>query len=229
LVFRGEIPQEIIAEVQKYLKKLRVQHLSVRSSVVGEDSSGASYAGLFDTFLNVNSDFSQVLETIKKCWVSLFNERAIVYRIAKGTSKFEGMAVIIQEMIPAQVSGVTFTVHPLNGKLLLIEASYGLGDLIVGGRVQPDQYIFDRETLDLIDERVGNKFKMSVLEKMEVKIINTPQKLAKRPVLSNTKAMEIANVCLKVEKTFNYPQDIEWCISNDNLWLLQSRPETSLK
>ena len=228
LILKGEIPEEIASEIKEALEKLNVDYVSVRSSAVSGDSLKASFAGLHDTFLNVKAEPNSVLENVKKCWASLFNERAIIYRIKKNIPHLEGMAVIIQEMIPAEISGITFTKHPRNEKSLLVEASYGLGDMIVGGKVEPDDYTIDRETLEIKEKKIGKKDKMSVVENEKTKVVSVRKELAEKQVLTDDKIKEIVETCLKVKKIFNYPQDIEWCISNNKLWLLQSRAITEV-
>jgi pyruvate,water dikinase len=229
LILSGRIPKEIVLEIREGLRNLGTEYISVRSSAVSEDSLKASFAGLYDTFLNVKADLILVLEYVKKCWASFFNERALIYKIRKKIPQLEGMAVIIQGMIPAEVSGVTFTIHPMNKKFLLTEASYGIGDIIVGGRVEPDDYIVNRETLEIVERKIGRKDIMRVIKDREIKTVSVKEELAGREVLSDEKVKEIAKISLKVEKIFNSPQDIEWCIWNGKLWLLQSRRITGIK
>ena len=229
LILMGKIPKGIALEVKDALSKLNVQYVSIRSSGVSEDSLNASFAGLFDTFLNIKPEPDLVSENIKKCWASLFNERAIIYRLRKKIPHLERMAVVVQEMIPAEISGITFTTHFLNNENLLIESSYGFGDMIVSGKVEPDNYTVNRENLEIREKKIGRKNKMSTVESEEIKIVEIGKELAEKQVLSDDKIKEIAKVCLKVEKIFNYPQDIEWCISNNKLWLLQSRAITGVK
>jgi len=131
-------------------------------------------------------------------------------------------------MIPAEVSGITFTAHPMNKKLLLVEASYGIGDIIVSGRVDPDDYTVDRETLEIVERKIGKKDKMNIIYGEKTRTVDVKKGLTERRVLPDNKVKEIALTCLKVEKIFGYPQDIEWCISNSKLWLLQSRPITRM-
>jgi len=226
LIFAGEIPENITFETEKFLNELNAQFVSVRSSAVSEDSLKASFAGLHDTFLNIKSEPSLVLEGVKKCWASLFNERAMLYRIKKELPLLEGMAVVLQEMIPAEVSGVTFTVHPSKEKSLLVEASYGLGDMLVSGRITPDDFVVDRKTVEIIDRRIGNKNKMSLCRSGKVEVVEVERELAERQTLPDERIKEIAQTCLKVEQIFNYPQDVEWAVYNDKLWLLQSRAIT---
>ena len=224
IILHGKMPEEIISEINENLNKLNVQYVSIRSSAVSEDSLKASFAGLHDTFLSVKSDL--VLENVKKCWASLFNERAVIYRLKMEIPHLEGTAVVIQEMIPAEISGITFTVHPTEGKSLLMEASYGIGDIIVSGIVEPDDYVVDRETLDIVEKRIRRKSKMSSVKGGGIKIVDMEEGLAEKQVLSEDKIKEIARTCLEVEEIVKYPQDIEWCIYNSKIYLLQSRPIT---
>lgn len=228
LILEGEIPKDLILEIKDYLNKLNVQYISVRSSAASEDSLKFSFAGMYDTFLNKRSEPNLIIVYIKKCWASLFNERAILYRLKKIMPQLEGMAVIIQEMVPAEISGITFTVHPTNKKYLLVEASYGIGDIIVGGKVEPDDYTVNKKTLEILEKIIGMKKKMSIVEDEGIKIIDVGKDLAKKQVLIDDKIKEISQIFLKVEKIFKYPQDIEWCIFEDTLWLLQSRAITGV-
>jgi pyruvate,water dikinase len=204
LILNERIPEEIASEVKDALNKLNVNYVSVRSSGISEDSLKASFAGLFDTFLNVKSEPISVLENVKKCWASSFNERAVIYRLAKRLPQFEGMAVIVQEMIPAEVSGITFTVSPENKDALLIELSLGTGENIVGGKVIPDRFVIHKKTLNILKKEVAER----------------------KSIISNITLKKIAKICLNIENIFGYPQDIEWCISKGIIYLLQSRPIT---
>jgi len=226
LILGSEIQEDIVSKIQKALKKLNAQYVSVRSSAVSEDSLKASFAGLHDTFLNVKADLDIVLENLKKCWASLFNERAIIYRVKKGIPHLEGIAIVIQEMIPAEISGITFTVHPTDEKSLLMEASYGIGDMVVSGKVEPDEYVVDRETLEITGKKIGRKNKMSTVEIGEIKVIDAEMEFAKKYAISDENIKEIASTCLNVEEIFKYPQDIEWCMYNSKIYLLQSRAIT---
>lgn len=228
LILEGEMLEDLISEIKSNLNKLNVQYVSVRSSAVSEDSLKSSFAGLHDTFLNIKTDIGLILENIKKCWASLFNERAVIYRINKEMPHLEGIAVVIQEMIPAKVSGITFTIHPLDKKSLVIEVSYGIGNMIVSGKINPDYYTIDRKSLEIKEKKIRRKGKMSTIKEGEIKVVEVEKRLATKQVLSEDKIKEIAKTCLKIENLFNYPQDIEWCIADSRLWLLQSRAITGV-
>lgn len=227
LLLKGEIPTDVSSEVQDCLEKLRAHHVSIRSSASSEDSSSAAFAGLYDTFLNVESVPDLVLEKLKQCWASLFNERAVAYLLARGIPDVEGMAVIIQVMVPAEASGVTFTAHPMEPMTLVMEVSYGLGNMIVCGEVDPDHYVLNRHTLEIVRKKIGQKHKMTIIQDGKIRTVNVQGSFVAQEVLSDDKIKEVAGVCLSIEHTFDYPQNIEWCISNERLWLLQSRPVTT--
>lgn len=211
LILGGSYPREVAHSIIESTAKLSVQCVAIRSSAVSEDSSKASFAGLHDTYLDIRSSPEQVLEGVKKCWSSLFNERAIVYRLKRGFPCFEGMAVIIQEMISAEVSGVTFTAHPDTGddSIVIIEDSAGLGEKVVSGKISPERFVVRKADLVITDRLEG--------------------KAAEKPVIEDYLAKNVAKVCLTVEKLFGYPQDIEWCVASGRIYLLQSRCITSLE
>lgn len=231
LIVRGKITEEIASEIEKGLNKLNVQYVSVRSSAVSEDSLKASFAGLHDTFLSVKVELNLVLENVKKCWASLFNERAVVYRIRKEIPHLEGMAVVIQDMIPADVSGTIFTVHPDTEEKnsIVIESSWGLGESIVTGLVTPDRYIVEKKTLTVVMRILGRKKITVKADENGITRIDTPNYKMNMFCLDNATIDNLAKISLNIENLYKYPQDIEWCISDNKIWILQSRPITNLK
>jgi len=203
LIHKGDISEELADEVRKGLININVPYLSIRSSAVSEDNATFSLAGAFDTYLNINSELDIVLSNIKNCWASLLNERAVLYKLKKRIPLLEGMAVVIQKMISAIVSGVTFTSYPLLENRMVIEASYGAGDILVSGRVNPDSYQINQTTLEIVEKS-----------------------LVEEQTLQDNEIQKIAKECMEIEKVFSAPQDIEWCIDKNGLWILQSRPIT---
>lgn len=228
LILNAKAQEKISQEIRKSLSKLNTQYVSVRSSAVSEDSSRASFAGLHDTFLNIRAESDLVLENTQKCWASLFNERAVIYRTKKNIPHLEGIAVVVQEMLNPEISGITFTVHPTAEKSLLVEASYGIGDLVASGKICPDDFVVDRETLEIVEKRLGNKNRMSICKGERIEVVEIKKELIERQVIPDEKIHEIAKTCLEIEKIWGYPQDIEWCIYNNGTWLLQSRPITRI-
>ncbi|MBD3339668.1 MAG: phosphoenolpyruvate synthase, partial [Candidatus Lokiarchaeota archaeon] len=228
LILNNHISDSIKSEIITSLNKLDVNFVSIRSSAVSEDSSKTSFAGLHNTYLGINTNSRIFFKYIKKCWASLFNERALLYRLNKKAPLLEGMAVIVQEMIPSQFSGITFTTHPLNKDILFIEASFGIGNLIVNGEVEPDGYQIDRKTLKLLDKKIGAKNISSIFKNGKIKTIKKSKHETNSQLLSFDTVREISKTCLDIEKLFRKPQDIEWCIYRDKLWLLQSRAITEV-
>lgn len=231
LILDGKIPSDIASEAEDSLKRLNIQYVSIRSSAIGEDSLKASFAGLFDTFLNLKSNLNVVLENVKKCWASLFNERAIVYRIRKGLPHSKGMAVVVQEMVNADVSGTMFTAHPDTGdkSVIIIEATWGVGETLVSGLITPDLYVMDKRILEIIKESSGRKKIMSVATSEGIKRLEVTNEKVHIFCLSHDEVNNLAKIGLKIENIFKYPQDIEWCIQVNRIWVLQSRAITSLE
>lgn len=192
----GKAKREIIQKFKKFKNAV-----AVRSSSTMEDSRKTSFAGQFDTFLNINSE-KELLKSIEKCWESVKSDRVAAYLKNKRKARLK-MAVIVQKMINADFAGVIFTVDPVKKKNLLIEMAEGLGDKLVSGKIIPNSYFINKETFKI--EKKNELFK---IEKALIK--------------------EISKVALKIEKAFSFPQDIEFCIKNNKIFILQSRPITTL-
>ena len=206
--------------------------VAVRSSANAEDLPGLSFAGQQETYLNVKGGV-QVSEAVKKCWASLWTAQAINYRhemdIGQNTV---AMAVVVQIMIPSEVSGILFTANPASGDRseMIVNCSFGLGEAIVSGRVTPDTYIVDRDTLTAKETMIGAKEQMIVSNgEQGTRMENVTAEQKEISSLSKESLTELAALAIRVEKEFDgVPQDIEWAISDGKLWLLQSRPITNL-
>jgi pyruvate,water dikinase len=202
LVLRAEPPR---AQIVAAYAKLGSGAVAVRSSACAEDSAEASFAGQQETYLGiVGAD--DVCRRVVECWASFFSERALFYRSQKGSLDDLDMAVVVQRMVDPEKSGVLFTVDPVSRRRdrILIEAVYGLGEQVVSGEVTPDHYIVDRS---------GN--------------VKT-ERLIHGGVLGASELTELAELGLQLEHHFGGPQDIEWAIAQGELYLLQSRPVTTL-
>jgi rifampicin phosphotransferase len=191
-------------EVLAAFDKLGAKKVAVRSSAVSEDGVNDAWAGQMDTFLNVDKD--GLIEAIQKCWRSAGSERALAYAKQKGI-KAGCVAVIVQEMINGDVSGVAFSVHPVTNdkNQMVIEAVRGLADKLVSGETTPDNYIVDRE---------GQLIEQTIQETS--------------PLLDKEQLSELSETIIKLEKYFGFPVDIEWTFANNELFILQSRPITTL-
>jgi len=227
LILNGEISQQIMQEIEKAIEKLNKDIVTIRSSAISEDSPKESFAGLHDSFIGIKCELNTIAQYIKKCWASLFNDRAIIYRIKKNLSLLDGMAVIIQEMINGGVSGIVFTQHPLQKENMLIESSYGLGTLIVGGKISPDSFLISRKSLSITDAFITSKYKICKINEVGmIKKVNVPRNKKDIPSLSVRYIRELSKTCLNIEKLFGEPQDIEWCLYNNDIYILQSRAIT---
>jgi pyruvate, water dikinase len=212
--------------------------VAVRSSATAEDSSVASWAGELESYLNVNE--KNLIESVKKCWASLFTPRAIFYRFEKKLSDSKiFVAVVVQEMVQSEVSGITFTVHPVteDREQMVIEAGYGLGEAIVGGMITPDTYIISKVECrisnqgkcKIIDKNISEQGMMIVRSADGTKKMKVPVKIRDKQKLPDAEIDRLAELCLIIEKHYKKPQDIEWAFANGKLYIVQSRPITTLK
>ena len=223
-------PEIIAAEAVKQFKELGVKYVAVRSSATAEDSSAASWAGELESYLNVTD--KSFLDSIKKCWSSLFTPRAIFYRFEKNLQDQKvSVAVVIQKMVQSDISGIAFTVHPITEDYnqMVIEAGYGLGEAIVSGSVTPDTYVIDKTDKSLIDINISQQERKIVRdEEKETDWVEVSKKEQQKQKMTGKKIVELAEICLGIEKHFNFPCDIEWAMEDDKLYITQSRPITTL-
>ncbi|OIP81751.1 MAG: hypothetical protein AUK20_00135 [Parcubacteria group bacterium CG2_30_45_37] len=225
-VMPADIKKEILAE----FKKLKVKFVAVRSSATAEDSSVASWAGELETYLDTTE--KMLVENVRKCWSSLFTPRAIFYRQEKEMLKTKvSVAVVIQEMIASEISGIVFTVHPVtkNKNQMIIEAGWGLGEAIVSGQVTPDAYIIDKRDLSIIDINIA-KQEMMIIRKAGGGIKHAAVSKAKleKQKLNGKQIVALARICAQIEKHYKKPQDIEWAMAKGKIYITQSRPITTL-
>ncbi len=205
-------------------------YVAVRSSATAEDLPEASFAGQQATFLNVRGN-QNLLYAVKKCWASLYTARAIYYRIKNNFPHEKVLiAVIIQKQIHSDKSGVIFTVNPLNNNEneILIEAGFGLGDAVVSGSIIPDQYILDKGDLRLKEKETGKQewkleFDFNTKETVKKKID------VKRRILEEYEIKNLGELARKIEQHYKKPQDIEYAIEGNKVYIVQSRPITTLK
>jgi len=225
-IMPADIKKEILAE----FKKLKVKFVAVRSSATAEDSSVASWAGELETYLDTTE--KMLVENVRKCWSSLFTPRAIFYRQEKEMLKTKvSVAVVIQEMIASEISGIVFTVHPVtkNKNQMIIEAGWGLGEAIVSGQVTPDAYIIDKRDLSIIDINIA-KQEMMIIRKAGGGIKHAAVSKAKleKQKLNGKQIVALARICAQIEKHYKKPQDIEWAMAKGKIYITQSRPITTL-
>lgn len=229
LILHADFPKEIAEEIIKEFSKLKTKYVAVRSSATAEDSSATSWAGELESFLNTTK--ANLLENVKKCWASLFTPRAIFYRFEKSLQKTKvSVAVVIQEMIQSEVSGICFTVHPVtkDHNQMVIEAGYGLGEAIVGGMITPDTYVIHRAEKNILDKNISKQEIMIVKEKDGNIEKNVPKSKQERQKLNDEEILRLSQICEKIEKHYKTPQDIEWAFAKDKFFIVQSRPITTL-
>ena len=229
LIHDARFPTDLEHEVARAFQGLGAEVVAVRSSATAEDSSIASWAGELESYLNTTE--ATLIENIKKCWASLFTPRAIVYRNEKGLRDTHvSVAVVVQKMVQSDVSGITFTVHPVTKDVdqMIIEACWGLGELIVGGMVTPDSYVIDKRDGREIDVNVSEQEEMLVRGESGNETVPVPTEKKGRKKLTSEQLREIGALCLRIEKHYAFPCDIEWGMEGGTFFILQSRPITTL-
>ncbi|MYD44404.1 MAG: hypothetical protein F4W90_11015 [Gammaproteobacteria bacterium] len=206
--------------------------LAVRSSAISEDQPSQSFAGQHETHLSID-DFDSLLFAVKNCWVSLWSERALSYRFQIGmTNDAVAMAVVVQHLVSADVAGVAFTANPVSGARgeLVINANLGMGDSLVDGSITPDEFRLDRATLAITSSRLASQQNLATpLGSAAESDRNASEESVGRTSLSSAQCVAIGRQALAIEASFNgVPQDVEWALSDGELWLLQSRAITRL-
>lgn len=205
--------------------------VAVRSSAIGEDGSGESFAGLHDTYLNiVGAD--AVIEAVIKCWQSLSNQHALDYRVEKGLDTESAlMGVVVQQLVFADVSAVAFSANPISGDRseVVINANYGLGEAVVSGIATPDMVIVKKEDTSLQTIEIGAKEQMTIRTATGTAEANVPRIMRGEPALTPDQAVEIAQLAIDLEARNGWAVDIECAIQGSVLYLLQCRPITTLK
>jgi len=235
-ILKAPMPQKIADEIKGAYRQLGEGLVAVRSSATAEDLPEASFAGQQRTFLNVQGE-EEVVAAVQGCWASLFEPRAIFYRHQHGFDHFKvGIAVPVQKMVQSEASGVMFTVEPLTGDntRIAIEAVFGLGEAVVSGEVTPDLYILDKETLRILNRRIGRQewqvMKNPKLGEGEANLrIVLPLADQMEQKIGDDEIIALAELGKRIENLYQFPQDIEWAIENNRIFVLQTRPVTTLK
>ena len=226
----AEMPPEIAIEIKKgyhFLCGNSDRDVAVRSSATAEDLPDASFAGQQETYLNI-SGYVDVTRSVQNCWASLFGARAIYYRTRQKYDHFKvGIAVPVQLMVQSEVSGIMFTVNPLtnNDGEISVEAAYGLGETVVSGTITPDQYIVDKKGLKITKKHII-KQTWQLTKRGRLNISRDYQEVQKLP---DKYIKELAQLGLKLELHYQKPQDIEWGLYKNKIYILQTRPVTTVK
>lgn len=237
LIVSCKIPDEVRNEILRAYRQLCVitgrqkVPVAVRSSATMEDLREASFAGQQMTLLNVRGE-KELLIAVKRCWSSVYTARAVAYRYKKGFGfKPFPTAVVVQQQIMSEKSGVGFTVHPTKGEQdkMVIEAGFGQGEYIVSGSVTPDTYVIDKQTGRIIEKKISEKSYMMVTSpKGGLKKITVPKRNRNKQVLDETELEGLWKLGVSLEKYYNYPQDFEWAIEDGKIYLVQTRAVTVL-
>jgi len=230
LIAKAIMPVDLAQDIIADFKKLKTKFVAVRSSATAEDSSSASWAGELETYLNTTE--KTLLLNVQKCWSSLFTPRAIFYRHEKKLLKKKvSVAVVVQEMVDSEISGIAFTVHPVtkDKNQMIIEAGYGLGEAIVSGSVTPDSYVLDKRDYSLIDINVAAQARQIIKGAAGgTKWVSIAKSSQAKQKLNGRQIVVLAKICAGIEKHYKFPCDIEWAYKQSKFYITQSRPITTL-
>lgn len=225
--------KKFIKDLKKHFDKMNKKFLAVRSSAEIEDNKNYSFAGLLSSYLYINT-FKDLEVSIKKCWASFFSDRSIKYIKMKGINIFKySVAVVVQDMVNASCSGVMFTVNPdkNNYEEIVIDTVFGIGEGLVSGLLDADHFVVDRKKCEIKTEYIAKKEQMLIydIEKGSgLKATNIKKSEINKKSIDNETIKNLSMIGTKIEKYFRYPQDIEWAVSNGKIYILQSRPITSI-
>ncbi len=230
LIEKEAMPERIAADILREHALMKAQFVAVRSSATAEDSAEAAWAGQLETYLNTTE--KDLLAHVQKCWASLFSPRAIFYRFEKKmqTTKVS-VAVVVQEMVESEVSGIAFSVHPVtqDRNQIIIEAGFGLGEAIVSGSITPDSFVIRKDTGAIVDTQINAQEKGLFRAKgggSEWRTI--ARRDGEKPALTEKEVNELAHLVQGIEKHYGFPVDIEWARAKGRWFILQSRPITTL-
>ncbi len=231
LLRRAGMPDDLRAGILSAYHSLGSQvRVAVRSSATAEDTADTSFAGMHESFTNVEGD-DELLEAVSACWLSLFGDRVVSYRASQGIVSEPAIAVVVQEMVDADRSGVMFGADPATGdrERVVIEAAFGLGEVVVGGQVEPDYYVAGKAPARVLSARIGHK---AVAIRRDARGVEQREALsddeADRRVLSDGEVLALVELATRAEEHYGQPQDMEWAISGNRIALVQSRPITTL-
>src|SRR6266516_2459840 len=226
------MPDEVASAIRQAYTRLNRDDLpvAVRSSATAEDLPDLSFAGQQETYLNMHGE-AQVLDAVKRCWASLWTARAIGYRIRTHIAAASvSLAVVVQELVPAEAAGILFTANPVTGvhDQIMINAAWGLGEAIVGGLVTPDTVVVDKNSGAIVTSEINEKDVMTVRKPIGTLEEPVPADRRMQAVLSPTQARELARLGVRIEELYGQSMDIEWVLSADRFFIVQARPITTL-
>ena len=234
LIKTERVPDAILVEINNKIESLPPGYYAVRSSATSEDLDDASFAGQLDTLLNIRKE--DILESISDCWASYWNNRVVKYRHDSSIEHLDtaqssaGIAVLVQKMVNATVSGVTFTANPVNGSNeIVIESTWGLGEAIASGLVTPDTFVLSRNG-EVLERKIKSKNKGYFLKNGENTLVKLKKEDREKPSVDGEVLKKVLKRALELESFFGAPQDTEWALEDEkkDIYILQSRPVTTL-
>ncbi len=229
-------PRDLRDEIAQAISDLMACHnlpelvVAVRSSAVDEDGAAASFAGQHETFLNIVG-VNSIMQAVTRCWESARSERALDYRRKQGLSgECVQLAVLVQQLVASDVSAVVFSANPVTGSRdeIVINASWGLGESIVGGTVTPDTFVVRKSDLAVMERVIADKQRMTVCARRGTREVDVPRFLRKEAALTDEQVVEMAKLARTLEGTMEHPVDVEGAYAGGELYLLQCRPITTL-
>ncbi|MGB4966392.1 MAG: phosphoenolpyruvate synthase [Microgenomates group bacterium] len=255
LILKSPIPNKLVSEILDHYEKLEIEEskqyknksgishvltrlkhvydsplVAVRSSATAEDLPDASFAGQQETYLNVKGE-NHLIQKIREAWASLYTERACYYRHAQKYDHIRvGLAAVVQRMVQSEKSGIAFSIDPVtnNKSVITIEAIYGLGEYIVQGQVTPDHYEVDKKTFSIIKNQIKTQKVQFVKKRVENVELAIPKSEGEKQKITDEQIIALAKVVAKIENHYFFPQDIEWAIEGNSIYIVQSRPITTM-
>jgi pyruvate,water dikinase len=236
LIMEAKVPKDIEQAIKSRYEELCKRegeqvYVAVRSSATAEDLPDASFAGQQETFLNTRGA-EDVFDAVRKCWASLYGARAIFYRVEQGFEHDKvNLSAIVQKMVDSEKSGVMFSSQPSTGEAqVVVEAAFGLGESVVSGSVSPDNYVVDRKTKNIVNRYIATKEIMIIRDPKTHKTVTVkvPAKKKEATVLTDNEIVELAKYAEILEDHYGIPQDIEWGVEKNKIYILQSRPITTI-
>jgi phosphoenolpyruvate synthase/pyruvate phosphate dikinase len=232
----GDWPAELVRELNASYAKMAERceaeslQVAVRSSAIDEDGQSASFAGQYETYLNMIGA-EAVIDAVTRCWASTRSEQVLEYRRQNDLPVDDvQIAVLVQQMVPADIAGVAFSANPVNKNRdeVVINTSWGLGESVVSGTVSPDTYVVSKSDLKVLEREIAEKEKMTVAHPDGTREVDVPRFMRGESTLDDAKAIEIAQLARVLEQQMGWPVDIECAYHEEILYLLQCRPITTL-
>lgn len=231
LILSVPLPDPLAQAIREAYQQLSEPFVAVRSSATAEDSAESSFAGMNRSFLNVRGE-DDLITKVRECWASLYGARVIYYRARQHSEEAPAIAVVVQAMVDAEKAGVMFSANPATGDVqeVVIEASWGLGEVVVAGEIMPDSLVVSKSKRTVVSKQIGFKeFKLIRGESGENERVELEDWEARSQVLTAEEVQQLLDLAFRVEDHYGTPQDMEWAIAKQNLYLLQTRPITTRK